>query len=165
MAKVLLVCGSTGAGKTTFCRETAAKTQAMVFSIDEWMADLFVQDMPSPQNFAWILERVARCEGVIWKQCLDLNERGIDVVLDFGFSTAKKRQLYYHKLSAAGLSYELNYLDIPKEIRLARVLSRNERKNKTFQFEVTETMFNYIESIFEPPSDEELSVNNGKKIR
>lgn len=164
MAKVIMVCGSTGAGKTTFCKTIANQSPAMIFSIDEWMSDLFAQDVPPTQSFPWILERVARCENVIWKQCLKLNQQDVDVVLDIGFSTVQKRQAYYQKMKESGLSYELCFLDVPREVRLARVLARNKQKGPTFQFEVTESMFNHIESLFESPSLEELSMHYGRRV-
>lgn len=164
MAKVILVCGSTGAGKTTFCHKIGARSKAVVFSIDEWMAGLFAADMPAVPSFPWMLERVARCEQLIWKHCLELQEVGVDVILDLGFTTQKQRQAFYQKLKSAGLSSELYYLDVPRETRLSRVLARNQEKGKTFQIHVTEEMFQFIEGIFEAPTEEELSLNNGKRV-
>src|SRR5689334_16988583 len=43
---VHLICGSTGAGKTTYARRLADEIGAVVFSIDEWMAALFWMDAP-----------------------------------------------------------------------------------------------------------------------
>ena len=39
-----LICGSTGAGKTTYARELATNIGGVVFSIDEWMVTLFGED-------------------------------------------------------------------------------------------------------------------------
>ena len=43
MARYLihLICGSTGAGKTTYALELAERIGAVRFSIDEWMTALF----------------------------------------------------------------------------------------------------------------------------
>ena len=65
MAKAHLICGSTGAGKTTYAIMLVASTGAIPFTIDEWMAALFFPDAPEPLTFQWALERVIRCENRI----------------------------------------------------------------------------------------------------
>jgi len=45
MAKLILVCGSTGAGKTTYSISLAQKIEAVKFSIDPWMQTLFSKDI------------------------------------------------------------------------------------------------------------------------
>ena len=42
-----LICGSTGAGKTTYAHELAKSIGGVVFSIDEWMVTLFGEDAPA----------------------------------------------------------------------------------------------------------------------
>ena len=36
-----LICGSTGAGKTTYALELARREGALRFTVDEWMAQFF----------------------------------------------------------------------------------------------------------------------------
>ena len=43
-----LLCGPTGAGKTTYARELAEAESAVRFSIDEWMSALFWMDAGDP---------------------------------------------------------------------------------------------------------------------
>jgi hypothetical protein len=52
----------------------------------------------------------------------------------------------------------LNYLDIPKEMRWHRVQNRNQEKGITFEFEVSENDFNFMETWFEVPTNEELQL-------
>jgi len=40
------ICGSTGAGKTTYALKLSDEIGAVRFSIDEWMAALFWMDTP-----------------------------------------------------------------------------------------------------------------------
>jgi predicted kinase len=63
---VHLICGSTGAGKTTFATALAEATGAVYFSIDEWMTNLFLPDSPQPIVSTWTLPRVERCYTQIW---------------------------------------------------------------------------------------------------
>jgi hypothetical protein len=47
-------------------------------------------------------------------------------------------------------------LDIPKETRLNRVIQRNTEQGETFEFEVSEEDFDFMEIWFERPEEEEL---------
>jgi predicted kinase len=71
-----LVAGSTGAGKTTFSMQLADEHGALRLSIDEWMTALFGPDQPAQIEFAWMMERVNRCESVMWTVALDAARRG-----------------------------------------------------------------------------------------
>jgi predicted kinase len=45
MKKLILVCGSTGVGKTTYSLSLSKEIGAVRFSIDPWMKTLFSKDM------------------------------------------------------------------------------------------------------------------------
>ena len=49
------------------------------------------------------------------------------------------------------------FLKIPKEIRKERVLKRNLEKGATFEFEVSENNFEFMENWFEMLTEHELS--------
>ena len=89
MATAHLICGSTGAGKTTYALKLAGVTGAIRFTIDEWMARLFLPDAPEPLTFQWALERVIRCENQILAVCGQIAPLGRDVILDLGFFHAR----------------------------------------------------------------------------
>ena len=61
-----LICGSAGAGKTTYAQELTKPIGAVGFSIDEWMTRLFWKDSPQPLEPSWSMERVERCLAQIW---------------------------------------------------------------------------------------------------
>jgi predicted kinase len=155
---VHLVCGSTGAGKTTYSIKLAAEKNALRFSIDPWMQTLFWKDAPKTPDVNWALERVARCEEMIWSMCLQVKDLHLDVVLDLGFSKKEQRELFYVLAHKAGLPTNLHYLDVPRDTRLKRVLDRNKQKNETYSFEVNQAMFDYMETVFEAPGAEELAL-------
>ncbi|HTE80941.1 MAG TPA: AAA family ATPase, partial [Reyranella sp.] len=60
-----LVCGSTGAGKTTHALRLVQEFGALHFSINDWMVRLFGPDQPPKRDWPWIAERLARCEALI----------------------------------------------------------------------------------------------------
>ena len=50
---------------------------ALRFSIDEWMVPLFGPDQPDPIRFDWMIERVNRCEAMIFAMVRQAATRGL----------------------------------------------------------------------------------------
>lgn len=159
---VTLIVGSTGAGKTTYAKRLEKETAAAVYSIDDWMKALYWPDMPANpdnqwfiENSKWYTDRISRCEDLILQLTFDRARRNENTLLDLGFSTAEHRQRFIQALSAQGISVETHYLDVPAELRWQRVQKRNSEKGETFAMTVDRQMFDFIESIFEPPHSSE----------
>lgn len=160
--KVVLVCGPTGAGKTTYSISLAKELGAVRFSIDPWMQTLFAKDMKS-LDYAWMIERVERCYKQIWEVSEQILSLGCTVVLDLGFTTKAQRSVFVSLADTLGANSEIHYLSAPVDIRKARVKQRNIDKNPSlYSFEVTTSMFDFMEPRFEVPDDFEL--RNGLKI-
>lgn len=162
MARLILVCGPTGAGKTTYSLSLSKEIEAIRFSIDPWMQTLFSKDMTS-LDYSWMMERVTRCYEQIWQvseQILCLNG---NVILDLGFTTKAQREMFSGRAKKLNINSEVHYLNSPKDIRRKRVEKRNKEKDPdVYSFEVNSMMFNFMEPKFEIPSEEELK--NGCKI-
>jgi len=156
VARLILVCGPTGAGKTTYSLSLSKEAGAIRFSIDPWMQILFSKDMVS-LDYSWMIERVNRCYEQIWEvseQILALNG---NVILDLGFTTKAQRDKFANRARLLNVNTEIHYMDAPKYIRKKRVEKRNIEKDPTvYSFEVTDMIFNFMESKFEPPNQEEL---------
>lgn len=158
-----LICGSTGAGKTTYALRLSDGLPGIRFSIDEWMAGLFWMDTPQPLDPAWSMERIERCLTQIWAVALQIAARSVPCVLDLGFSQAQSRAKFAGLATAAGLSVQLHFIDVPAEERWRRVETRNARKGSTYQlgFDVTREMFDFVEGLWEPPTHAEMLAYNG----
>ena len=150
-----MVAGSTGAGKSTFARELAARVGGVRFSIDEWMTRLFWMDSPEKKDFAWAMERIARCEEQIAAEALQLAAVGVDAVLDLGFTLREHREAWAERARAAGIGLELHVLDVPAEVRWERVCERNRGESTTYSFAVTREMFEFMEARWEIPDETE----------
>lgn len=162
MARLILVCGPTGAGKTTYSMDLCDEIKAVKFSIDPWMQTLFAKDMVS-LDFSWMMERVNRCYEQIWEVSEQILSFGGNVVLDLGFTTKSQRDIFVNKALSLGINAEIHYLDALKETRRQRVAKRNVEKDPTvYSFEVTDMMFNFMEPKFELPEENELV--NGRRI-
>ena len=159
-----LVCGSTGAGKTTYAVQLCSRLKAVRFSIDEWMARLFWMDSPQPLESTWAMERVIRCQDQIWAVADDVAQRGIPCVLDLGFSQKSQRQTFVEFANRAGLPLQLHVLDVSAEERWQRVEARNREQSHQLSFAVTREMFDFVEELWEPPDEAEMAACNGVHI-
>jgi predicted kinase len=156
MARLILVCGPTGVGKTTYSLSLAKEIEGIRFSIDPWMQTLFSKDMTN-LDFEWMMERVNRCSEQMWQvseQILSING---NVILDLGFTTKEQRDIFVHRGRDFGLEAEIHYLHAPTDTRKQRVEKRNTEKDPAvYAFEVTDMMFNFMEPRFEVPDEDEL---------
>jgi predicted kinase len=155
MPTVHLICGPTGAGKTTYAIALAERTRGVRFSIDEWMATLFVADRPDPPAIVWATERIQRCERQIWAVAEQLIVRNVDVVLDLGFARSEHRDRIRALVAQTRAESKLHYLDVSTTARRARVVG-SAAAPRPFSFGLTEEMFDAMESWFEAPTDDEL---------
>jgi len=162
MARLVLVCGPTGVGKTTYSLSLSKDSQAVRFSIDPWMQTLFAADMTS-LDFSWMMERVNRCGEQIWEVSSQILALNGNVVLDLGFTTKEQREYFSNRALKVGVAAEVHYLDAPTDIRKKRVEKRNTEKDPAvYSFEVTDMMFQFMEPRFEVPNEDELK--NGCKL-
>lgn len=156
MGRLILVCGPTGVGKTTYSLSLAKEIEAIKFSIDPWMQTLFSKDMTS-LDFDWMMERVNRCSEQIWQVSEQILAIYGNVILDLGFTTKEQRDVFAHRGRELGLDPEIHYLNASTETRKQRVEKRNiEKDPAVYAFEVTDMMFNFMEPRFEVPTENEL---------
>jgi len=161
MARVIIVTGPTGVGKTTYSLSLSADIGAVRFSIDPWMQNLFSEDMTS-LDYAWMIERVNRCYVQIWEVCEQILRLNGNVVLDLGF-TREQRTRFSELAKAVGVQAEVHYLNAPTTVRKQRVEKRNAEKDPgVYAFEVTDFMFEFMEPLYEVPDASELA--NGRTI-
>ncbi len=164
MPQVILVVGCTGAGKTTYARTLADELGALRFSIDEWMMPLFGPDQPKPIRFDWMMERVNRCEAMIFSIAQQTVERGIPAVLDLGFTTYAHREKFRLLCAEAGLSVAVHFVDVQRNVRWQRVQARNAEQGETFAMQVDRSMFDFMEQMWEPPIQAEWEAGGGCRI-
>lgn len=163
-ADIYLVCGATGAGKSTYSEELAQSVAGMRFSIDEWMQRLHNTDKPNENLFEWFYERVQRNCAQMRSVAERLVVLGVPAIFDCGLTNKFERDIFVNWAEEQGFSVQLHYCDVPMDIRWQRVQKRNAEQAETFQFEVTRDMFDFIESMWEAPDDEEMTRLMGKRI-
>lgn len=159
-----LVCGSTGAGKTTYAGKLSRQFGALHLSIDDWMVGLFAADKPQRPDWQWIDERVRRCERQMVATALQLGHLGTPSILDLGLQRADQRQRIAAAVTADRLAVHLHFLDVDAAERWRRVEGRNHEQGETFRLAVTRPMFDFIETIWQPPDADEMAALNGVRV-
>lgn len=150
------IMGATGAGKTTYALQLSRQLGAPYFAVDQWMKLLYLPDLTGEISFEWAIERVTRCEDMIWEISAQMHRLGMPVVLELGMTTREMR--HRHRARAANIKadYQIHFLDAPADLRWRRVQRRNEQQGESYSFPVDRSMFDFVERQWEYPSQEEL---------
>lgn len=151
-----LIVGNTGAGKTSYAHQLQEESKGIVFSIDQWNKILFFPDKREKDGLSWFLERIERAETLMMHQIIQLDKIGVDAILDLGLAKQAHRAKFIKFAKENSLQWQIHYLNLSKEIRYQRIQKRNNEKGETFEFEVTQANFDFMESWFEKPSEQEL---------
>nr|WP_321243470.1 ATP-binding protein [uncultured Psychroserpens sp.] len=152
-----LIVGNTGSGKTTYSNTLKRKTNGIVFSIDTWNNMLFLPDKTPTDGLEWFLERIDRAENIIMDLVNQLEHSKTDSILDLGLSKFEHREKFRKFANTNNFELKLHFLDIPKDKRFNRVMKRNEDKGDTYEFEVSKENFDFMETWFETPTEEEMN--------
>ena len=115
-ARMLLMVGLPGAGKTTRARELAEANRALRLTPDHWMIPLFGEPMADGKRFA--------LEGRLISIALQALRLGTSVVLDYGLSGRDERWALRWLARSAGASCQVVYLPVDKDVQLARIAHR-----------------------------------------
>jgi predicted kinase len=157
MARIHLIIGPVGAGKSTFAQRLYRDHAALRLNLDEWMARLFRPDRPDNGIMEWYHERTARCIEQIWSLTRSSIDVGTNVVLEIGLIRRRDRERLYQRVDAAGYELTIYVLDAPRELRRERVEQRNREKGETFSMVVPPDMFELASDMWEPPEEPERS--------
>ena len=156
MARVHLVIGPVGAGKSTWCRALAVRERAVHLNLDAWMARLYGADpRPAEGRIAWYLERRDRCLAQLWEVARDVLGAGTDTILEIGLLRRAERKAFYAQVDAIGAALVVTVLDAPIAVRRERVMRRNTERGPTFSVEVPPEFFEIASAAWEPPDAEE----------
>ena len=160
-AHVHLICGLTGAGKSTYAEELRRDLGAVRFSIDDWNNRLFFMDRDPSSDFNWFYDRVQRCCSQMRETAGQILSAGVPVIFDCGFSDRKERTIFYDWADGLGMPVTLHFVDVDSPTRWKRVEQRNREKGETFALHVTREMFDFMERLWEAPDTSEMAARNG----
>ena len=144
-----MLCGLPGSGKTTVARRLEGELDAVRFCPDEWMARLGI-DLFDQQTRAEI-------EALQWELAQRLLRGGDTVVIEWGVWRRSERDELRSAARRLGARVELRYLDVPLEVRWARVRDRGMEQRLGTGALTHQNLVEYDE-MFEPPTDAELAL-------
>jgi predicted kinase len=117
-ARLILICGLPGSGKTTLARQLASEAGAVRLCPDEWKHDLGIDYYDEPSR--------VRLEQRLWELGQELLALGQSVVMENGFWAREERDELRLAARALGVAAELHYLEAPVEELWRRLETRNE---------------------------------------
>ncbi|QBF32637.1 ATP-binding protein [Thalassococcus sp. S3] len=145
-----MVCGKIASGKSTLSAKLAADIGAIMLSEDDWLGILFADQMKTGADY---LRCSAKLQLVMTPHVTALLNAGVTVVLDFPANTVAQREWMRDVIRASGVAHRLHYLDVPDEVCLERLRSRNAQGGHAFS--ATEEQFRRFAAHFVPPTEEE----------
>jgi predicted kinase len=147
-ARLLLMVGLPGAGKTTRAKELAAAHRALRLTPDEWMISLFGDSTADGKRDV--------LEGRLIAVALQALRLGTNVVLDFGLWSRDERSALRWLATSAGAFCQVIYLPVDKDVQRARIAHRQATAPLT-TFPMTEADIDKWRKQFQAPDAAELS--------
>ncbi len=144
-ARLIIVCGLPGSGKTTLAKALESRIRAVRFSPDEWMDALSLS--------LWDEERRGKIEALQWKFAQELLGLGLTVIIEWGTWGRSERDTLRLGARALGAAVELHYVSAPADVLFDRIQRRNTEKPPIERDAVSRWF-----AIFQAPTAEEMAL-------
>ena len=144
-ARLVVVCGLPGSGKTTLAKQLESNMPALRLSADDWMNDLSVNLHEESSR--------AKIEALQWTLTKRLLVLGEKVIVEWGAWSKAERTRLRNEARALGAVVELHYLAAPLEELFARIQKRGAEDPPI----TWEALQDWV-SLFEPPTAEEMAL-------
>lgn len=148
-ARLILICGLPGSGKTTLAKQLAAEAKAVRLSPDEWKHALGI-------DFYNETARV-RLEDRLWRLAQELLALGQSVVMEHGFWAREERDELRMTGCRLGATVELHYLDASVD-ELWQRLHRRNQEGAPGTVPIERADLDRWTAQFEPPDADELAL-------
>lgn len=144
-ARLIVVCGLPGSGKTTFAKALETRLRAVRLSPDDWLDALSID--------LYDEEKRAQVESLQWTLAQELLARGLIVVIEWGSWARSERDTLRLRARAVGAAVELHYLAAPADVLFARVQARSREQPPINRDDISRWL-----DVFEEPTPEEIAL-------
>lgn len=148
---ITILCGRVAAGKTALARRFGEEG-AVVLSCDELMLTLF-DGCLGPRHD----ETAMRCLTYLFSVAAQLEQKGVNAVLDYGFWLRAERDAARAYFSSRGLAARLLVVQASEPARLMRLARRNKglRNAKRRVYLIEGDLLKRMDAKYEPPGADE----------
>jgi predicted kinase len=115
-ARLIIICGLPGSGKTTLAKALESRLGALRLSADEWMDALSIS--------LWDEKARAKIEGLQWQLGQKFLTSGCIVIIEWGTWGRSERDTLRLSARALGAAVELRYLPAPESVLFERIERR-----------------------------------------
>lgn len=144
-ARLIVVCGLPGSGKTTLARALERRLGAVRFCPDEWMEALSIDIYDEQKR--------GKIEALQWKIGRELLGLGVIVIIEWGTWGRSERDTLRVEARALGAAVELHYLSASLDVLFDRI-RRRAMEDPPIERDAMRRWFD----IFEAPSEEEMAL-------
>jgi predicted kinase len=144
-ARLIIVCGLPGSGKTTYAMDLEENLRAVRLAPDEWMTALAIDLYDEDSR--------GKVEMLQWQFGQRLLALGLVVIIEWGTWAKSERDTLRLKARTLGAAVELHYLSAPVDVLFDRIQRRGREEPPIGQ----DAMLRWLE-IFQVPTSEEMEL-------
>lgn len=156
MAKIYLICGKIGSGKTYYAKKLLEEARTVALSCDDFTKIVFNNDLGDRHDVTMF-----GVKRYFLQKAVEICACGVNVVLDWGFWTRTERAEITEFLNNSCVLFEWHYMDISDERLRENITARNQSLADSADcsnFYVDNGLLEKCLSQFEEPEPSEVDV-------